>query len=167
MGDLPCRQVGRVIESPRLRILHRGDPVVDEPIVRPSDTWFGPNTQAGELCYAARMTARLHLENVSVQPGRAISAVHVHNRSTSALDVHRIKIPVESLSLFASADGHLWTESLSLERSASSNDATVRLESRPEDPSASRQVSAPRSAHVKSVFDVFGGIFTRDAEAVP
>ena len=33
-------------------------------VVHPSDTWFGPSAREGTLCYAARTTGRLRLENL-------------------------------------------------------------------------------------------------------
>lgn len=34
-----------------------GRPLFELPLYRPSDTWFGPSTRAGELCYASRTNA--------------------------------------------------------------------------------------------------------------
>jgi hypothetical protein len=41
------------------------------PVLRLSDTWFGPSTREGELCYAARTHARNHLDQVPRRPHRA------------------------------------------------------------------------------------------------
>ena len=42
------------------------------PTVRLSDTWFGPSTRDGELCYASLTSARSHLTEVPDRPHRAI-----------------------------------------------------------------------------------------------
>jgi hypothetical protein len=40
------------------------------PVQQLSDTWFGPSTREGELCYAARTHARNHLDEVPRRPHR-------------------------------------------------------------------------------------------------
>ena len=52
---------------------------------RPSDTWFGPSTLEGELAYAARTSVRFNLENVPVEPSRAVTVVRIVNQAATAL----------------------------------------------------------------------------------
>jgi hypothetical protein len=67
--------------------------IFDQPTHRPSDTWFGPTTMTGELCYAIRTSVRLNLENLPARPGRAISVVQVKNQSRTDLKVEKPRVP--------------------------------------------------------------------------
>jgi hypothetical protein len=89
----------------------------DLPIQRPSDTWFGPPTNHGELCYANRVHCRLRLEDVPFRPHRALTRITVTNDTEERLVIERIKLPVVHLQLYASA-GRLWTEDVVLRRAA-------------------------------------------------
>ena len=80
------------------------------------------------------------------------------------LGLEKIRIPVPNLSLYSSPDGQLWTESLTLERSADGEESSMRLDQKARLPAASTLVSPPRSPHLRSLFDVFGGMFSRQGE---
>lgn len=55
-----------------LRASAGGELLLDVPVVRQSDTWFGAITGPGELCYASRSRGRLRLEDLPATPcGRA------------------------------------------------------------------------------------------------
>jgi hypothetical protein len=111
-----------------------GDPAVElfeEAIFRPSETWFGPDPTSGELCYAARATPRLQLQDLPHRPHRAVSPVRIRNRAKSALEVERLKLPMPNLALFASTDGRLWTEAVGLDRNEDGEFAELRLEKAP------------------------------------
>ena len=89
----------------------------DKPILQPPDTWFGPNTQVGEVCYASRSFGRLELEALHRRPHRAITSVLVQNHATDALYLERLKLPVPYLSLFSDpSTSDLWTNDVVLER---------------------------------------------------
>ena len=136
--------------------------LVDTPIARPSDTWFGPDTMTGELCYALRTSARLHLGHLSRRPHRAISAVRIQNNAPSVLHIEKLKVPVPNLSLFASGEGHLWTEALTLEREEDSYGTKVRLDDRPTQIVATERIARPRKKMSKGfLLDAFGELFVR------
>ena len=136
--------------------------LVDTPIARPSDTWFGPDTMTGELCYALRTSARLHPEHLPRRPHRAISAVRIQNNTPSVLHIEKLKVPVPHLSLFVSDEGHLWTEALTLEREEDSGGATVRLDDRPTQIVATERIARPRKKMSKGfLLDAFGELFVR------
>ena len=63
------------------------------PIVRPSDTWLGPSTREGELCYASRTFLRLSLDNLPRRPHRATSMVRILNHADTALPLRALKLP--------------------------------------------------------------------------
>ena len=99
-------------------------------LVRPSDTWFGPSTIEGELCYASRSFGRLDEDNLTHRPHRAASRVSILNDADTALRIERIKLPVNHLALYQSSDGDLWTDELHLRRSDSQTDGELQLQRR-------------------------------------
>jgi hypothetical protein len=103
------------------------------PAFRPSDTWFGPDTMAGELCYAGRTRARFAIEDVVRRPHRVLTEITLDNRADDVLCVERISLPVQHLSLFADATDQLWTESITLRRQESGEQASVRIGQAPPD----------------------------------
>ncbi|MDI3325842.1 hypothetical protein QKW35_15790 [Pontibacterium granulatum] len=90
------------------------DWLLELPILRPSDTWFGPSTREGEMCYAARTAARLCKEDIPKRSHRAVTPLTIHNKGDKTLILERLKLPVPYLSLFFSADGWLWTEDVTI-----------------------------------------------------
>jgi hypothetical protein len=146
----------------RIQVGEEGIELDDTPIVRPSDTWFGPNTLSGELCYATRTRARLRLENLPARPHRAIVSATIRNHANSVLHLRRLKIPVGHLSLYASADAFLWTESLTLDRQEDTESAEVQLGDEPGQVEIVERLTGPRQ-HVSRGFllDAFGGLFTK------
>jgi len=86
------------------------------PSLRPSDTWFGPSTREGELCYAMRTRARIDIDELQKHPVRAITRVTLHNRAREPVLIERINIPVPSLRLYLGLDGLPWTDPITFER---------------------------------------------------
>ncbi len=119
--------------------------LLELPLQRPSDTWFGPSTREGELCYAARTSARLQLEEIPLRPHRALTPVSILNQGDEPLLLERLKLPVPCLSLYGSADGLLWTESLSIIREQDLRMAALRIGKGPPSPAGTaRLVSEAR-----------------------
>ncbi|MEJ2742223.1 MAG: hypothetical protein P8176_07000 [Gammaproteobacteria bacterium] len=84
--------------------------LMDFPTIRPSDTWFGPNTRMGELCYMSRTDAFASLDCLPVQADRVITPVRIINESNESLNVSHIKLAVPHLSVFSDTKMRLWTE---------------------------------------------------------
>ncbi|MFH2008197.1 MAG: hypothetical protein ABI333_16560 [bacterium] len=127
---LPQDEITVYISTPVWLRIEVGEPrrqLLEVPTVRPSDTWFGPDTMQGELCYAARAAMRLNLEQVPLRAHRAITAIQVRNRGLEVLTVDRLNLPVVYLSLFQGADDELWTENVVFERPAGSDEFQLRL----------------------------------------
>jgi hypothetical protein len=82
------------------------------PTIRLSDTWFGSDTIHGELCYATLTFGRLHIEELVRRPHRAVTPIIISNRSEADLLLERLSVPVPYLSIFITAGGDLWTETL-------------------------------------------------------
>lgn len=80
------------------------------PSVQLSDTWFGPSTQVGELCYAARTHARNSREEVPLRPHRAVTPITIVNQSKEFLSIEKLSIPVPFLAVYGAEDGTLWTD---------------------------------------------------------
>ncbi len=106
------------------------DELLEIPIYRPSDTWFGPNTREGELCYASRTRFVLNLENAPMVPHRATTALQIHNRASRPLTLDRVNLPVDTLALYQGLDGRIWTPDVSLVRAQDDDFAELRVAGR-------------------------------------
>ncbi len=117
--------------------------LLEHPIQRPSDTWFGPSTQEGEVCYASQTYGRLNLENLAVQAHRALTQVQIHNKSAVPLLIERINLPVPYLSLFATTDGALWTEAVTMIQTREASLAEFNIEKEPPTSAAGSELIIP------------------------
>lgn len=135
--------------------------LLEIPLRRPSDTWFGDNTISGELCYASRTHGRLHFENITTPASRAITQIHIQNQGHDALLVERFSLPVLYLSLFGADDGTLWTESVTMVRSKEQTMASFqRTEAPPPQAIGAKRVSSARKTHNQNmVIRAFEAIF--------
>ncbi len=104
------------------------------PVTRLSDTWFGPSTREGEICYAGRTHARHHPDEIPHRPHRAITPLHIHNKAATPLPLEKISLPVPMLALYGSEDGMLWTQRVTLTREDQSDLAAVRIDPNPPEP---------------------------------
>lgn len=99
------------------------------PVMRMSDTWFGPSTRDGELCYAGRTHARHHLAELPERAHRAITPMTIRNDSGKPVPLEKISLPVPMLSLYGAADGSLWTQRVTLTLEDQAEQARVRIDS--------------------------------------
>lgn len=91
-------------------VVSAGDVELAElPLSRPQDTWFGPNPQVGQLCYASRTRGRLTRSAIDHRVDRAVVSVSIANRGAEPLRFERVRLPVPNLSLYIAGDGTLWT----------------------------------------------------------
>jgi hypothetical protein len=121
------------------------------PIHRPSDTWFGPSPKEGEYCYANRVYGQLKLENIRFRPQRAISVIHLKNKSSDTILIERLKLPSPFLSLYEGESGWLWTQALTLEFNPDRH-AEIQLKERaPSEAKSPRLVSGPRQKADKNI----------------
>lgn len=102
------------------------------PCLRLSDTWFGPDTREGELCYAARTEARHSREELPLRPHRAVTPVTIENRSTEWLTIDKLSIPLPCLAVYGGPEGALWTDSISLQHTDDSQLANLVVGPAPE-----------------------------------
>ncbi|MFT6926625.1 MAG: hypothetical protein ACJAZP_002244 [Psychromonas sp.] len=83
---------------------------------RLSDTWFGPSTRSGELCYASITSGRLDLQKLPYRILRATTALMIQNNADDNLLFERVALPAPLLSLYAAKNGQLWTQNITLTR---------------------------------------------------
>lgn len=93
-----------------------------------SDTWFGPDTRSGELCFSGRTQARHRLAELPVRPNRAITPMRIRNATETPLLLEKVKLPAPMLALYGDVGGGLWTRQVTLVREADGNLARVRIE---------------------------------------
>lgn len=129
---------------------------------RLSDTWFGPSTQVGELCYADKTHARHSKQELPARAHRAVTPVTIVNKSPQMLTIDKLSIPLPFLSLYSLPDGSLWTDPVTLRHEGVQTLAhftTGKLSSA--DAPGAVVVSAPRvKAEKHSLFRAFADIFT-------
>lgn len=121
--------------------------LLDAPIVRTHQTWFGPNTTEGELCYASRTFCRLSLEGTDPLPHRALTKVQIVNDSAESLHLQRMRIPAPQLALYRDVEQRFWTQDLTFHRTDEGGDdfAALRLhEGQPEYAREAQRVAPPR-----------------------
>ena len=131
------------------------------PLSRPSDTWFGPSTTEGELCYAMRTVARLSLDKVPMSPQRAVTAVRLRNRASDPLAFERLRLPVATLSLHADADGNLWTEAVRLQRQEEGDLAELEVDRKPPASAGETKLvsSARQPREANAIIRAFSSLF--------
>lgn len=126
--------------------------------VRLSDTWFGPSTREGELCYAAKTHARNSREEVPLRAHRAITPVTIRNRSEQLLAIEKLSIPLPFLAVYGLDDGSLWTDPVTLEHSHNEALAKLELGSRTDAGTALSQARVP--GHSNRLVRAFTSIFS-------
>ncbi|MGD8310051.1 MAG: hypothetical protein PVG98_11480 [Chromatiales bacterium] len=126
-----------------------------------SDTWFGPSTLEGELCYATRTSARLSLDEIPHRVFRAVTPVRLENRAGTALPLDRLNLPVPFLGLYHRAGGDLWTEQISLVREEDGDMAALKIH--PGSPralgDATRIAEPRRRTDAGALVRAFGALF--------
>lgn len=160
----PYDDVSIYISSPLwLRIVNDASKtkLIELPIYRPSDTWFGDSTIKGNFCYASKTHARIRLEDIPKRVYRAATAIKIKNKTSEPLLVERIKIPVPNLSLYVTEDVNFSTEPMVFTKETKEDMAKVELLRGPNYQSgAAKLLSEPRIPFEKNmVMRVFNSIF--------
>lgn len=152
---LPRQRTTLYLGTPLSLALMLGDQTLAEfPALRLSDTWLGPSTINGELCYATQTRARLELEAVSEDPFKAVTAVTIVNLSSHRLKLDRINIPVPNLPLYS--DGQRFaTASLTMTRNRDPSSAQVEIDARPPHYTSAAELI------VEARRDIRGGVLNR------
>ena len=108
-------------------------PLKEISIQRPSDTWFGPSTREGELCYASTTHCLIKLNELPKRHHRAITPVLIRNRAETTLSLERLNLPVLLLPLFADSNSQLWTPKVTLTREKEGDIAEMTIDKYPPD----------------------------------
>lgn len=160
----PQQSITLYVSSPLWLQLRGGDQAVllrEMPVVRPSDTWSGPLTELGGLCYHSSTMALTSLDDFPFSPWRAVTPIRFANRADDTVAVERLSLPVPYLSLFQAPDGTLWTQAVELEHRADAALNLAQLGSRPprEAGGAQRLAAARSHADRNLLAKAFGSLF--------
>ncbi len=138
-----------------------GPLLLDLPVQRPSDTWFGPSSREGEVCYAARTRAILDLQDLPLRTVRATTPVRIKNNGQTPLLLERLLLPIPHLSVFTAHDGRLWTEELSIHCDQEMRSAHLQIgKGAPAMAGTTQQLNPPRVLPERGVFTrALGAIF--------
>jgi hypothetical protein len=134
------------------QLLPKGECLLDLPFWRPSDSWFGPSTREGQICYAKYTEARIQLNNIDKRSHRAITPITVINNHNKALTIERINVPVTLLHLYADEEHQLWTTGISVYRDGDSDNVELHLDKQaPVEALSPVIISGPRIATEQSI----------------
>ncbi len=133
--------------------------LMETPLERPPDTWIGPSTREGELCYATRTAARLDRDSVPRHPDRALTELRIRNGASDTLQLERVSLAVPYLSVYVARDGGMWTESVVLERTSSETFGKLDI-GHPPVPSEAERITTARLSPTP------GGVFVRAFSAL-
>lgn len=164
---LPNESVTLYLSTPlwiRIRLTKTDRELQEVPSHRMSDTWFGPSTREGELCYATRTAGRLRLDRLPLRLHRALTPLRVRNTASDALALERVQLPAPHLALYVTPDDVLWTQAVTMTHSPDAEGATVRVQSGPpSDAPDAELIQKPREADRQglftSTFSTFGSLF--------
>lgn len=133
----------------------------DIAVIRPSDTWFGPNTMEGEICYASQTKARFEASNLPKRYHRATTPVHIFNDSASHLLLERINLPVTHLEVYLDANNRFWTQAVKMINDQDNETAEMLiLPGSPAEASKSTLIGEPREMVVeKTIIRKISGFF--------
>lgn len=89
-------------------------PISEIPFWLPSDSWFGPNTMVGELCYSKYTDAKVTLDNIQKRSHRAITKISISNEHDESLAIERLSLPTPLLDLYIDTNNQFWTDQVHL-----------------------------------------------------
>jgi len=167
LSVLPSEKVTLYLSTPlwvRVELVESARRLTEVPSHRMSDTWFGPSTREGTLCYATRTAGRLRLDRLPRRLHRAITPLTVRNRTAEPLALERIQLPVPHLSLYVTPGDTLWTDPVTMTHREKGAGAAVQIrEGPPSDRTDAEPIQAPREQEkhglFTSTFSAVGALF--------
>lgn len=146
----------------QVRLAESGRLLQEVPSFRMSDTWFGPSTIEGSLCYATRTAGRLHLDCLPRRFHRAVTPLRLKNTAADALALERVQLPVQHLALYTGPEQQLWTQAVTMTRRAHQDGADIQIRSgSPAEADDASLVQSPRTSVKKGLFtSTFGAVGT-------
>lgn len=119
------------------------------PTVALSDTWWGEFTE-GELCYWLPTTARREVKAGVVREHQAVCPLDLTNRSDEELEVERIALRVEHLSVYLGEYG-FWSDVTRVRYKGGAEGSQIEITGRaPREAGESRRVALARTPITKS-----------------
>jgi hypothetical protein len=153
---LPGEDITVFISTPlwmTILVPQREVPIADIPFWRPSDSWFGPSTMTGDLCYSKYTDAKMEIKNLEKRSHRASTTVTIQNATDDPLNIERINLPVPALKLYVDEDGEFWTDHVSiLQKIEHSKPISHIRHSPPENDGKMKHVSESRELSKKTSF---------------
>lgn len=167
LSVLPGESVTLYLSTPlwvRVVLVESDRQLQEVPSHRMSDTWFGPSTREGELCYATRTAGRLRLDKLPLRLHRALTPLQIHNRAKEPLALERVQLPAPHLALYRTPDDVLWTEAVSMTHREGDEGAAVQIrDGPPDDVADATRLQDPRATSKQSLFtstfSTFGALF--------
>lgn len=104
-----------------------GHVLMDIPVYRPSDTWFGENTREGEMCYASRTRARTEATESTISPHKVVTPITIINRGLESVKIEHIRVPLTNLGLYTNEAGGLVSNSLSMILHEDSKETSIEI----------------------------------------
>ncbi len=144
----------------QVHLTQSGRRITEMPSFRMSDTWFGPSTLEGEICYASRTSGRLRRDRIPVRLYRAITPLRIVNSGNDPLPLIRVQLPAQFLALYQSASNELWTDAVTMHRSDGAEGAEVDIVTgAPAEVKGAKRIAGPRSTLKKGLFtSTFGTV---------
>lgn len=112
---MPEEEIKIYVSSPLWMTILAPDskmPISDIPFWRPSDSWFGPSTMSGDLCYSKYTDAKMEKELIEKRSHRATTIVTIKNAQEEPLYIERLNLPTPALRLYSDQEGELWTDQI-------------------------------------------------------
>ena len=135
-------------------------PLFDIPIIHPKDTWFGPDHQSGEMCYATSVDGRTELKKLRPRAFRAVTPIDFHNVSSHQLRFDRMNVPVPALPLFYSeSTTRLWTSQIKVIHEGMDRPVRIRIENRTPPLAGEVTYVNPARSPGSALFNMFDSFF--------
>jgi len=119
---LPSKERVDFYVSPcvKLQISFNGKFIINLPIIRYSETWFGKDPTIGDLCYAVKTRGTIDPDEIIKKKYRFICHVSVYNEGASPISIDKLKVLTEYLRLYQDGEGYLYSDSLVIKQSEDS-----------------------------------------------
>jgi len=112
-----------------------------------SKTWFGENTQTGEICFSIRTRARRTPEEITDTDGRIICPVTIRNASNEKLPFSRLCIRTPYMGVYGTPDGALWANQTTLVHRAARHENELNFsDSAPAQAARAELLCSPRAS---------------------
>ncbi len=106
------------------------NPFFEVPLRKLSDTWFGPSSVKGEVCYASKTHAVTSPEGLKHKSFRAIVPITIENKSQSeSIKFEKINVPVTLLTLYCDENDRFWSSPIYLAKDDGSTEIQIKLDS--------------------------------------